>query len=305
MGLRIETVERRIARLAGRAHGVVSRAGLLGAGVSSKEIARRVEKGALIPVHRGVYRVGHSAPSLESSYMAAVLACGPGAALCGRAAGYLLGLLRGAAPRPEVAAPAARRVRGVRTRQVRRLDSGEVTLWRAIPSTSPARTMVDLAASNLPLAALARAFHEAGIRHGTTPDEIEQVLGRRPNTPGAGRLRRVVHGDEPVTLSALEARFLRLLEEHGLPRPETNRPAGTKRVDCRWPALGLTVELDGYRYHRSRHAWEQDRRREREAHARGDQFRRYTYGDVTDDPTRMLAELRELAYGSTSPRLIA
>ena len=80
---------------------------------------------------------------------------------------------------------------------------------------------------------------------------------------------------------------------------------GSSSCDCRWPALGLTVELDGYRYHRSRHAWEQDLRREREAHARGDEFRRYTYGDVTDDPTRMLAELRELAYGSTSPRLIA
>jgi hypothetical protein len=56
----------------------------------------------------------------------------------------------------------------------------------------------------------------------------------------------------------------------------------------------LTVELDSYRYHQSRHAWEQDRRREREAHARGDQLRRYTYGDVFEDPKLMLAELRVL-----------
>jgi hypothetical protein len=59
----------------------------------------------------------------------------------------------------------------------------------------------------------------------------------------------------------------------------------------------LTVELDGYRYHSSRHAWEQDRRREREAYARGDQFRRYTYGDVFEAPRPMLAELSS-ALGS-------
>jgi hypothetical protein len=53
----------------------------------------------------------------------------------------------------------------------------------------------------------------------------------------------------------------------------------------------LTVELDGYRYHSSRHAWELDRRREREAYARGDDFRRYTYGDVFERPGPMLAEL--------------
>ena len=64
-------------------------------------------------------------------------------------------------------------------------------------------------------------------------------------------------------------------------------------MDARWPGHALTVELDSYRYHRSRHAWEQDRRREREAHARGDEFRRYTYGDVLDDARLMLAELRE------------
>jgi hypothetical protein len=56
----------------------------------------------------------------------------------------------------------------------------------------------------------------------------------------------------------------------------------------------VTIELDSYRYHNSRYAWEQDRRREREAYARGDDFRRYTWGDVADDPRSMLAELRAL-----------
>ena len=118
------------------------------------------------------------------------------------------------------------------------------------------------------------------------------MLARRPSSPGAAALRRVLRGDVRVTLSTLERRFLAVLAAEGLSLPETNVVAGGRRVDCRWPAHRLTVELDGYRYHRSRHAWEQDRRREREARARGDEFRRYTYGDVLEDPRLMLAELR-------------
>jgi hypothetical protein len=56
----------------------------------------------------------------------------------------------------------------------------------------------------------------------------------------------------------------------------------------------LTVELDSYRFHRSRHAWEVDRRREREAYARGEDFRRYTWADVFEDPSLMLGELQSL-----------
>jgi hypothetical protein len=92
-------------------------------------------------------------------------------------------------------------------------------------------------------------------------------------------------------LSKLEARFVKLLRANGLPLPLTNRPAGGRRVDCRWPDHRLTVELDSYTFHNSRHSWEQDRRREREARARGDDFRRFTYGDVFERPTPILAEL--------------
>jgi len=71
--------------------------------------------------------------------------------------------------------------------------------------------------------------------------------------------------------------------------------AGTHRVDCRWPDHRLTVELDSYTYHHSRHAWEQDRRRERRPAPVADDLRRYTYGDVFDTPRLMLAELRAAA----------
>ncbi len=297
-------MERKVARLATCAHGVVTRAELLAAGITPEEIRQRLRRGALIPVYRGVYRVGHRAPGLESDYMAAVRAGGQGAVLGDRAAGHLLYLLRGRPPAPEVIAPTERRVKGVATRRCRRMDPREVTIWRGIPVTTVARTLVDLAATLAP-DELARACHEAGIRHGTTPAHVDAVLARRSNAPGARNLQEVLHGNVPVTLSKLEARFLTLLRKNRLALPQTNRVTGGRRVDCRWPEQRLTVELDGYRYHRSRHAWEQDRRREREARARGDEFRRYTYGDVLEEPTLMLDELRALVYGSTRPRRIA
>ena len=104
----------------------------------------------------------------------------------------------------------------------------------------------------------------------------------------------MLRGDVRVTLSKLEKQFLERLKAAGLPLPQTNRPAGTRRVDCRWPDLHVTVELDSYRYHHSRHAWEQDRHRAREARARGDEFRRYTYNDVCENPDLRMSELQAL-----------
>ena len=273
------TVEEELARIAAAGHGVLTRTQLLDAGVTRHEIAARLRAGGLLREHRGVYRVGHRAPSVEATYLAAVLAAGDGALLGGRAAAHLLGLLKGAPPPPEVVTPTERRIDGVTTHRCRFLDARDATMFSGIPVTTVPRALVDIS-SELSSDALARACHEAGVRYGTTPRALEAVLARRPNSP--------------VTLSKLEALALKLLRADGLPLPITNRPAGGRRVDCRWPEHRLTVELDGYRFHNSRHSWEQDRRREREARARGDEFRRYSYGDVTEDPTFMLAELRSL-----------
>jgi very-short-patch-repair endonuclease len=227
--------------------------------------------------------VGHEALSLEARYLAAVRACGDNAALSGKAAAYLYELIRGTPPRPEVMTRSERRVPGVKTRRSKSL---QVTTFRGIPITTVPRTVIDLA-PQLGADQLARACHEAGVKYGTTPADIKAVTTRI-----GPRLRRVLDGDVRVSLSKLESRFLDLLREAGLLLPVTNRVVGGRRVDCRWPEQRLTVELDGYRYHRSRHAWEQDRRREREARARGDDYRGYTYGDVFESPEQMLAELR-------------
>jgi hypothetical protein len=286
------TAEQKAARIGEGQKGLATRQQLLEAGVSATQIRRRLGRGDLIREFPGVYRVGHRAPSPETHYLAAVLACGEHAVLLGRAAGYRFGLLHGPPPQPEVATRWRRAIAGIATRRLC-LDRRDTTVYRGIPTTTVSRTLVDLAVV-LSLDELARACHEAGVRFGTTPAQVSAVLARHPNSPGAGRLKRVLEGEVHVTLSKLERRFLSLLREAGLPLPQTNRPAGGRRVDCHWPKYRLTVELDSYTYHRSRHAWEQDRRREREARLRGDEFRRYTWGDVFEHPRLMLRELGAL-----------
>jgi very-short-patch-repair endonuclease len=225
--------------------------------------------------------------------MAAVKACGDRALLAGRAAAHLFGLLKGPPSLPEVLAPTQRRIKGVINHHARRSDLKDATKWRRIPITTVQRTLVDLAGT-LEESALARAVHEADVRHHVTPDRVEAVLARRHNWPGARELRRVIWGAVPVTLSKLETRFLDRIRGTGLPKPRVNRRIDGRYIDCRWPEHRLTVELDSYRYHHTRHAWEADREREREARARGDEFRRYTWVDVDERPEPMLADLRSL-----------
>jgi very-short-patch-repair endonuclease len=289
---KLDTVERKLARIADSAHGVVTRAEALRAGITVDELKHRVRTGALFRVHRGVYRVGHRAPCYEARYLAAVKACDEGAALSGPAAAHLHGLVRGPAPAPEVTSRTTRQVRGVRTRRSP-LRPQDRMRARGIPVTTVPRTLVDIAAV-LSLDDLSRACHEASVRYGTTPAHVEAVLARRPVAPGSKRLRAILHGEEPIVLSKLERRVFDLLRDAGLDLPETNRVVDGRVVDCRWPRHKLTVELDSYRFHRSRFAWERDRRREREARARGDDFRRFTYDDAFERPETLLAEMRPI-----------
>jgi hypothetical protein len=256
------TAERRIAAIASRQKGNVTRAQLLGAGLSESAIERRLRKGLLFVEYPGVYRVGHRAPSDEARYLAAVLACGEGAVLCGLAAAHTLDLVRSRPPEPKVLVPGKRRIAGVRTHRTRRIEAADYWIFNGIPMTTVARTVVDLAAA-LPREPLGRAFHQARVRYGTTVEDVEQVLRRRPNSLRAATLRRALRGDD-IVLSKLEECFLELLEREGLPLPQ------------------------------SRHAWEQDHRRERLVRAAGFEFRRFTHDDVIAAPALMLRELRAL-----------
>jgi hypothetical protein len=172
----VRNVHAVIATLAANTHGVVTRPRLLAAGLSVMQVRRLVAQGALIPVHRGVYRVGHAAPSVEATYMAAVLAGGRGALLGGTAAAHLLSMISGAPPRPTVWAPGERCVPGVRTRRSYEMGAWGRWIHRGIPVVPPGRILVDLTAT-LPLGALARACHQAQVLHRLKPDTCSTVAG--------------------------------------------------------------------------------------------------------------------------------
>ncbi len=277
-----------VARIASAQHGVITTRQLLAAGLTRPAITRRTQSGSLHCVHRGVYRVGHTAPSLEARYLAAVLACAERAFLASFAAAHLLRLTKGPPPPPEVIALVARNHPGILTHRVRQIPPAEVSVYRGVPVTTVPRTLTDLAPL-LALDDLARACHEADVLHRTTPAAVLAVAQGRP---GADKLRAILAGDHPTVLSRLEKLFLAALLAESLPSPVTNRRKGAHYVDCRWPERRLTVELDSYRFHHTRHAWEQDRGRERAARVRGDEFRRYTWRDVAEEPAQMLTELR-------------
>jgi hypothetical protein len=277
-----------VARISGRQHGRVSRAQLLAAGIDRKRIDRWLADGRLRPVHRGVYAVGHAAPSPHGDYMAAVLACGDNAALSHRPAAYMMRLRAGRPPPPEVTVPttADRGRPGIVVHRVKALHVLDTSTLDAIAITTVPRTLLDLAPTTT-LTHLTRLCHEAWVRHDCGPDTIQACIARNPYKPGAGKLRRALGSD--ATLSDLEDGFLKLLNRHDLPRPRTNIDRHGDKVDCHWPQHDLTIELVSYRYHATRHAFEHDiARRRRSNHTA------YTYGDIFERGNQTAADVAAL-----------
>jgi predicted transcriptional regulator of viral defense system len=199
--------------LACQQHGVVSAGQLRGLGLSSQAIYRRLQKQHLIRLHPGVYAVGHLALSPRWRDFAAVLACGPDALLSHRSAADLWGLRRTSSPRIEVTAPRGRRgPAGIAVHRSRVVHSEDRTAVNAIPVTSVARTLVDLA-DVLSLAALKRAINEAELLGLFDLAALERTLGRLPNRRGRGRLRHALNLYVPTaafTRSEGEREFIRL-----------------------------------------------------------------------------------------------
>jgi very-short-patch-repair endonuclease len=285
-------VTKRIAELAARRHGVVTTADLVAAGLGRGAIARRVADGRLRPLHRGVFLVGPlAAPHTDAT--AAVLACGAGAIVSHHAAAAIWGF------RPAWRGPIditttrqLRSRRGISIHRARHLDSCDVTRRDAIPVTTPARTLLDLALQ-LDGTALARAIEEAEIQRLTTRPELAALQARSSGRRGARALAEALHNaHEPrLTRSEAEAEVLRLIRAARLPEPETNVRIGGYEVDFLWRAQRLVVEVDGFAYHRTREAFERDRRKDADLQARGLRTTRVTYRQIADESHALIANL--------------
>ena len=254
-------------RLAARQHGVVTTAQLLNAGVGRRSIARRVASGWLVPLHRGVYQVGPVAAPLGAE-MAAVLACG--GALSHNTAAAIWGFgRRDHLVHVTVEGQARRARQGIR---VHRTTSLSAVVHNGLPLTDPARTLRDLERS-------------------ATVDEVERARER------AAMLGLVLPDDDPYpefTRSEGERRLKALCRAAQLPAPRMNARVAGWEVDAYWPAHKLIVEIDGWRYHGTRAAFERDRRRDAALMAAGYRVVRITWRRLTKEPHSVTAQLGAL-----------
>jgi very-short-patch-repair endonuclease len=263
-----------LAELAGAQHGVVSRAQLLQAGLSNEDVDRRVRAGRLHRIHRGVYAVGHRVLTLHGHWMAAVLACGEGAALSHTTAAAAWDLRRaGGVIHVTVPGRGGRKApRGVSLHRSPTLSAAEITHYRGIPVTKVARTIIDLARTES-VEELERVVDEADRRGLVNFDHLRAAR--------SASLKAVLrHYDPAPTRSEMERRFLRLCRKHGLPRPETNAIVDGYLVDFVWRDRKLIVEVDGYRYHRSPRKFESDREQDVTLSGRGWRTLRFTWRQI-------------------------
>lgn len=244
-----------------RQHGVVSRSQLLGLGIGSRSIEHRIAKGRLHPLWRGVYAVGRPDVTQKGRWMAAVLACGPTALLSHRSAAALWGI----APVPragpiEVVADVSRRRAGVRVHRRRDLGPEHRREVANIPVTDPISALVDLA-SCAPDWRVERAINEADRLDLVDPAVLRRAVCELGPRPGMGRMRKLLCLDA-LTDSGLERAFLAIVRDAGLPLPATQIHVNGYRVDFFWSDLGLVIETDGWRHHRTSGEQSTDRRRD-------------------------------------------
>lgn len=280
MGNKLDTATVELGRLAQRQHGVVSAAQLGALGISRPTVMKWERRGRLHRLHRGIYAVGHAAPSEHRRFMAAVLACGERAALSHGSAAVLWGFLKPLEGPVHVTSPSssgkAQRAGTVLHRSPSLMNRGERRVRERIPVTSPRRTIEDLPAV-LPPYLVRRAKRQAEF----LKYELKLPTDR--------------------SRSDLESDFISFCRRHHLPLPEVNVKVGPWEVDFHWPTQQVVVETDFFDYHRGSQAFEDDHQRELDFRLRGYTVRRYTGAQLTSYPAEIAGELGEVLRQTTVP----
>jgi very-short-patch-repair endonuclease len=282
--------------LARRQHGVVSRRQLLDSGLSRRAIQHRLARGRLHLVTGGVYAVGRPDLTLHGRWMAAVLACGPGAMLshCSAAALWGLGDQRSEIE-VTVRTASPRRRSGMLVYRRPTLADRDRADRDGIPVTGLVRTFVDLAAILKPRL-VERAVNEADRLELIDPPTLRRELQVHRCEPGVRPLRALLDRRTfRLTRSELERMFLPLARQAGLGLPLTKQWVNGFEVDFHWPDLGLVVETDGLRYHRTPAEQAKDRVRDQAHTAAGMVNLRFTHEQVRYEPAHVRSTLRAVA----------
>lgn len=275
----------------------MTRAQLLDHGLTPKMIAVRLAGGRLLRHAPGVYLVGHAALSGDGRRLAAVRAHGPRAVLSHRSASAAWGLQPPAGGPIHVSTPVRtgrRADRGVRLHHPRWLPPEETTVRDAIPVTTLARTIVDLAAT-VHGRRMEDVIAQADRLALFDLVELRRVLTAHPTRTGAPALTALLDrlaGGGPADLrSTAEVALLELCDRAGLPSPRTNVVLQGFTVDAHWPGTTLIVEVDGFQFHRMPSAFERDRDRDQVLTLAGYVVLRFTSRQLTRAPRRCAERL--------------
>jgi very-short-patch-repair endonuclease len=169
-----------------------------------------------------------------------------------------------------------------------------VTEHEGIPVTTPTQTLIDLAVT-LESRGLERAVNQADVLGLVDPATLLESLDGYTSREGVGRLRALLGRQVfRLTDSELERRFLRLVRDARVPVPQTGSRLNGFKVDFHWPDLGLIVETDGLRYHRTPAQQARDRERDQVHTAVGLTTLRFTHAQVYSDPELVLRTLQRV-----------
>jgi very-short-patch-repair endonuclease len=260
--------------LADRQHGHATREQLLALGLSARAIAARIRAGKLIRVHAGVYAVGAPRRTALAMAAAAVLACGPEAALSCESALALWGLRTWTAT-PEVTAPTEKRRPGITSHRSETL-AGDTRIRHGIRTTNPVRMIIDVAPRRTDRQ-LVRLVQDARLKKHLNATQLDRLLLRCP------RLQRLIDPAQNPTKSDLEDDFVAWITKHKLPMPRINtKLASGKEVDAVYEVERLIIELDGWPYHSGHKSFASDHQRDSDHRTLGFDTVRYTGEQLTD-----------------------
>ncbi len=233
--------------------------------------------------------------------MMAVLSCGPAAVLSHHSAATLWGLRGYSDQVLHVTAPhkstSSKRIR----RHISHLPLDERTVEEGIPVTTVPRTIFDLAATE-PDDVVENLLREMEFLELRDRLSLRDLVERYPGRRGVRRVRSALERleEEPAARkrSPLEDRFAPFLRQHRLRLPRFNDwiDLGDKRyqVDCHWPGTGQIVELDGWKGHKTKSAFREDRARDRKLKVAGYSVIHITWNQLDDEPEAIASDLRAL-----------
>lgn len=276
--------------------GVITLAQARAAGLSQDAVNRLVRSGRWRRCAPGVYFAEDHHYTDAARYRVAVWSYGTDAAASGLAAAWWHGIIRLPPDVVEVTVPRNRRLVHRPEARLRRRDlkTADVVERRGLRVTSLELTVIEAASRR---GGGAKILDSALQRHTDVPSLWRAHL-RNKGRHGSPRARRLLQAADSGARSEAERILVRLLKQAGITGWVANLPVGSYVVDVGFPASKVACEVDGFAFHSDPEDFRNDRIRQNRLMLLGWQVLRFTWLDLTEQPERVIAEIRRAICGA-------